>query len=230
VIRGYRDVLNDVDQVREAPVGDEPYAALLPWMVFAVVDHARGGGPVWAALGALITAVTLLLTSSRDATRSRNVIVLGAIAWFGALAIAGTVHHSETGFLTRDGRALSAAAFALIAFGSLAFTPAIEYYTRPHVRSSRWNDAAFQRVNVLITLIWAATFSGISIAYVVGASMGTPDAFTVFNWVVPIALAAIAGHRTRIVWEDFNDDEMFEPDPMRDLALDWQSSNPADDL
>jgi hypothetical protein len=204
-------------------VGDEPYAALLPWMVFAVVDRARGGGPLWAGIGALITALTLLATSTRGGPRRRNVIVMGAVLWFAALAVAGAVHGSDTGFLARDGRALSAAGFALIAFGSLAFTPAIEHYTRPHVRSSLWDERAFHRVNFLITLMWATTFALIAVGNLVGTAIGTPEAFTVFNWVVPIALAAIAAHRTRLCWEDFNDDEMFDPDPMRDLALDWES-------
>ena len=52
-------------------MGDEPYAALLPWMVFAVVDRAQGGGPLWAAVGALITAVTLLLDELPATRRTR---------------------------------------------------------------------------------------------------------------------------------------------------------------
>jgi hypothetical protein len=206
-------------------VGDEPYAALLPWMVFAVVDRTRGGGPLWAALGALIAAGTLLATSSRSETRSRNVMLLGALAWFGTFAIACTVYGSSEGLLGRDGRALSAAAFAVIAFGSLAFTPAITHYTRPHVRSGRWDDPAFHRVNIAITLIWAIAFSALAVAYVVGTTIGTPKAFTLFHWVIPIAVAAIAAHRTRLAWEDFNDTDDFEPDPMRDLALEWDDSS-----
>jgi hypothetical protein len=203
-------------------MGDEPYAALLPWAVFAVVDRTQVGGTLWAGLGALITAIALLLTSSRDRS-SRNVIVLGAVVWFAGLAIAGAITRSDSGFLAHDGRALSAAGFALIAFGSLALTPALQHYTRPHVRSSRWDDPAFHRVNVLVTLIWAATFTGISLSHFVGATMATPEASTVFNWVMPIAFAAIAAHRSRMVWDDFNDEELFESDPMRDLALDWES-------
>jgi hypothetical protein len=204
-------------------MGDEPYAALLPWAVYAVVDRARGDGPLWAAIAALITAATLLVTSSRGERTKRNVLLLGAMGWFGALAVAGALHRSDTGFLAHDGRALSAAGFALIAFGSLAFTPAVEHYTRPHVRSRRWDDPAFQRLNVLLTVIWGVTFTGIALAHFVGASMDTAEASTVFNWVIPIALAAIAAHRSRICWDDFNDDDEFEPDPMRDLALDWDS-------
>jgi len=208
-------------------MGDEPYGALLPWAVFAVVDRAHSGGPLWAAVGALVTALALLSMSSHE-RRSHNVILLGAVGWFSALAVAGATHRFESGFLAHDGRALSAAGFAVIAFGSLAFTPVMEHYTRPHVRSSSWDDPAFRRVNVALTLIWAATFTGISLAHFVGASMDTPDALTVFNWVVPIALAAIAGHRSRVVWDDFNDEEMFESDPMHDLTLDWQTPRVAD--
>ena len=78
-------------------------------------------------------------------------------------------------------------------------------------------------MNVLLTVIWGATFTGISLAQFVGVSMNTAEASTVFNWVIPIALAAIAAHRSRICWDDFNDDDMFEPDPMRELALDWET-------
>jgi hypothetical protein len=203
-------------------VGDEPYAAVLPWMVYAVVDRANAGGPIWAGLGALITAIALLLTSRRGDGRSHNVIMLGAVGWFGALTVAGALHPSETGFLTHDGRALSAAGFALIAFGSLALTPAAAHFTRPHVRSSHRDDPAFRRVNVLLTSIWAATFTAIAIGHAVAASLGTPEANTLLNWVVPIVLAAFAAHRSRLCWDEFSDDDdQFEPDPMRDLELDW---------
>jgi hypothetical protein len=203
-------------------VGDEPYAAVLPWMVFAVIDRAQAGGPIWAGLGALVTAITLLLTSSRGLGGSRNVMILGAVVWFAGLTVAGALHPSETGFLTHDGRALSAAGFALIAFGSLVFTPASVHYTRLHVRSSRWTDPAFRRTNMLITSIWAATFTAIAIAHAVAASLGTPEANTLLNWVVPIALAAVAAHRSRLRWDNFSDDDSFEPDPMRDVELDWE--------
>jgi hypothetical protein len=192
-------------------------------MVYAVVDRAQAGGPIWAGLGALITAIALLLTSSRGDEGSRNIVILGAVAWFGGLTIAGALHPSESGFLTHDGRALSAAGFALIAFGSLALSPAAAFYTRPHVRASRRDDPAFRRANVLMTLIWGCTFTAISVGHAVAASLGTPEANTVLNWVVPIVLAAVAAHRTRLCWDDFNDDDdQFAPDPMRDLELDWQ--------
>jgi hypothetical protein len=201
-------------------MGDEPYTAVLPWVVFAVIDRAQGD-PLWAGVGALVTALTLLVTSTRGTGR-RNVLMLGAVVWFAGIAVAGILNRTNTGFLAHDGRAISAAGFALIAFGSLVFHPASEFYTRPHVRTSQWDDGAFHRVNVLITLIWAATFTGIALSHFVGVSMNTPEAFTVFNWVAPIAFAAIGAHRSRISWEDFNDNDEYEPDPIHDLALDWE--------
>ena len=77
---------------------------------------------------------------------------------------------------------------------------------------------------MLITLIWGVTFAGIAVAHLVAASMDNAGASTVFDWVVPIALAAVAAHRSRVCWDDFNDDELFQADPMRDLALDWDES------
>jgi hypothetical protein len=201
-------------------MGDEPYAALLPWTVFAVIDRAQGD-PVWAGIGALVTALALLATSTRRGGRP-NILMLGAVVWFAGIAVAGAVQQTDTGLLAQYGRAISAAGFALIAFGSLAFHPVVEHYTRPHVRSTQLTQRAFARVNILITLIWGAAFTGIALSHVVGVSVQTPEGVTVFNWVVPIALAAIAAHRTRIAWDDFNDDDTYEPDPMRNLEIDWE--------
>ena len=207
-------------------MGDEPYAALLPWVVFAVVDRGHGDGPFWAAIGALITALTLIVTSPRSRSRSpqqsRNVILLGAVGWFAALALADTLNGSNTGLVAHDGRVLALAGFAVIAFGSLAFTPALEYYTRPHVRSSRWEDRSFRRLNSRITAIWGTTFACIAVSHALAGSMNAADATTVFYWVVPIALAAIAAHRSRQIWDEFHDDDEFSPDPIRGLSLDWQ--------
>ncbi len=202
-------------------MGDEPYAALLPWAAFTIVDRA-GGDPFWAGIGAFVTAVALLAMSTRGERRSRNTLLLGALVWFAGLALAGALDRTDAGALAHYGRAVSAAGFAVIAFGSLLFTPAVEYYTRPHIRAGRREDPAFRRVNVLLTSIWAVTFTGIALSHVVAASMNTPEAFTVFNWIVPLALATVAAHRTRISWDDFNDDDTFEADPMHDLALDWK--------
>jgi hypothetical protein len=201
-------------------VGDEPYAALLPLIVFAVLDRTRGGGPMWAACGALIVAVTLLMTSSRRSTR--NVVIQGAVVLYTGIAIASVIYGTHTGFVADYGRTLSALGYAVIGFGSLAFTPATDHYLRSMVRPSRWNDPEYERLNVTVTLIWSVGFSAIACSHLVATWLNTPGAMTTFNWVVPVAVATIVARRTRVCWDDFNDDD-FEPDPMRDLDLDWKT-------
>ena len=70
-------------------------------------------------------------------------------------------------------------------------------------------------------LVWATTFTAIALSHFVATTFRAPEAVTVFNWVLPIALAAIAAHRSRICWDNFNDEEMFERDPIGDLAIDF---------
>jgi len=178
---------------------------------------------MWASCGALIVAVTLLITASRRERPARNVMVEGAVVLYVGIAIAAAVYGTHSGFVADYGRALSAGGYVVLAFGSLAFTPATDYYVRPIVRSGRWNDPDYDRLNVTITLIWAIAFTAIAVSHIVATRLGTPGASTTFNWIVPMAVATIAARRTRVCWDDFNDDDLFEPDPMRDLDLDWKS-------
>ena len=110
-------------------MGDEPYAALLPWMVFAVVDRARGGGRSGPASARSSPRSHCCVTSSR-ANRRRNVHGARRRRLVRRPGGRGRAAPSNSGFLAHDGRAISAAGFALIAFGSLGVHPASEYYTR----------------------------------------------------------------------------------------------------
>src|SRR3954468_22792800 len=114
-------------------MGDQPYAMLLPWIFFAVVARHNGEGIVWGAIAALIAALTLLSTSRKSVGSARNSIALGAIAWFTMLGAAGLVWDNG-GLLTDHSRTLSALGFVVIAFVSLAYRPAMEYYSRAYVR------------------------------------------------------------------------------------------------
>ena len=204
-------------------MGDEPYAALLPLIVFTVVDRTRGGGPMWAACSALVVAITLLVISAQNERSARNVILQGAVVLYGAIAIASAIYGTHTGFVAQYGRTLSALGYAAIGFGSLAFTPATDYYLRPIVRANRWNDPEYERLNVILTLLWSMGFVAIACSHVVATGLGTAGASTVFNWIVPMAVGTIAARRTRVCWDDFNADDLFDTDPLRDLDLDWRT-------
>jgi hypothetical protein len=201
-------------------MGDEAFAVFLPWVVFAVVDRWNGQGVTWGAIGALITVAALAATSTRD-FRSPNTILRGAAIWFTLLAVAGFFYGSPTGFIGGHGRAIADAGFAVIAFGSLAFTPISEHYTKLRVRPRLWKAPGFDDLNTFVTMIWGATFALVSLSYVVASWVDSKPAYTVFAWVVPIALGAIALHRSRIAGEDFVEESgtRLDSNALFDLAL-----------
>jgi hypothetical protein len=201
-------------------MGDEPFAALLPLVVFAVVDRGAGEGMTWAAIAALITVTTLLLTSTRTKD-SPNVLLRGAFVWFVALAVAGWL--SPHGWLDEYGRAVAAGGYALIALGSLFFTPFSEHYVRRRIRRRYWSNPHFQHLNRVATFTWGCAMIAIAVSFAVAAVVESRSGSTVFNWVLPIAVCTLAFRRCRLAAEDF-----FEQCPARventmwDVLLDTQ--------
>ena len=212
-------------------MGEELYAGLLPWIVFAVVARAHGAGTTWASLAATVTAVTILAVQTKHDTGLRNTLLIAAVGFFALLGGASVFATGANGWFAYDARAVSALGFSAIAFGSLAFVPITEYYSRPNTRPSQWGTKPFVRVNVLVTLLWGATFLGIAASHAVASLVDSAAGFTTLNWVVPIALGAIAAHRTRVCWEDYLDDstdDAFERDALLDLSIDLLRSDATD--
>jgi hypothetical protein len=178
----------------------------------------------------MVTAATLLAT--RPPLRStRNALMTSALVWFSALGVLGLVFDSHTSSLARNGRAVASLGFVVIALGSLLFTPIADSYTRLRIKPSYWKSARFERLNVQLTLLWAATFAAIGTAQFAAASWvgnGKPTggAFTVFNWVVPIALGVVAAHWSRQWWDDFVEGESERPSWEAALAWDDQDLLP----
>jgi hypothetical protein len=204
-------------------MGDELYTIPLPWVVFAVIARTATHGVVWASIAGVVTAATLLATR-RPMHASRNNLMTGAVAWFSALAVLGIMFDSHTSWLARNGRGFASLGFVLIALGSLVATPVAVSYTRMRIKPSHWKSPRFEHLNVQLTLLWAATFTGIGIAQFVAAEWvgngrATGGPFTVFNWVVPIALGVIAAHWSRQWWDDFVEGE--SEGSSWDLALAW---------
>ena len=189
-------------------MGDELYTIPLPWIVFAVIARSARHGVEWASVAAIVTAGTLLLTRRRLST-TRNTLMIAAIGWFAGLGIIGLMYDTPASWIARNGRTASALGFVVIAFASLAFTPIAVSYTRPLVKPSRWRSPTFEHVNVQLTLLWAVTFLGVAISHAcavwLAPANGTGGANTTFNWVVPIAMAAIAAHWSRRWFDDFLD-------------------------
>lgn len=131
--------------------------SLLPWIAFAVV--ATQFDWRWAGLTGLVISVALLLLARR-AGRPADALILewSGFAFFTLLTtVAFSVPSSPLKTYTG---ALTDAWLALTAWGSLAigkpFTLGIARTSTPR---ELWEHPVFKRVNVLITLVWAASFT-----------------------------------------------------------------------
>jgi hypothetical protein len=200
-------------------MGDQPYSALLPLIVFSVVDRWGGQGTTWGAIAALVTVATLYATSSRTHD-ARNPLLIGISVWFTVLAFAGWIFTEPDGWLGRYGRSLGALGYGLVTMATLASTPAAQHHTRMLIRRRRWNDPGFLRLNYRLTTLWGVSFLAIAGSFALAPLVNQRPAYTVLNWVVPIALGAVIAHRSRAVWDDFADREFESQLDMWELAFD----------
>jgi hypothetical protein len=213
-------------------MGQQRVYALLPWIVFAVVDRYGGQGVTWASIGALVTAVTLLVTERDNGSGVPNVLMIGAVILFAGLTVAGFIYDTPHSWLAHNGRALAALGLAAIAMASLTYIPITEHYSRPHTRPSLWRTERFHRVNVYATMMWAGIAALAALSHIAANLVNQPSAYTVLNWVVPIAMVAIGAHRANLLWERSFDDESelaLNRDPLWELTLEMGAGHPAAD-
>jgi hypothetical protein len=156
-----------------------------PWIVFAAaaaVDWRLG------VLAGLVTAVAAILWARRTQSWDALLLDLGAVVFFLALGLIGLAgpHSPVRGWAGT----LSLAWLALIAWGSLAirrpFTLGIARQSTPR---QMWANPVFHRVNVVITAVWAATFTAVTVADAIVhlTHAGTTAAMSVYaGYLVPI--------------------------------------------
>jgi hypothetical protein len=103
------------------------YIALVPWVLFTLL--AQRSTLKVAAVVALIAAVGIMIRSITQG--GLKLLELGAvIAFLSFTAVAFAADQSTGEWLARYSRGIAAALLALIAFGSLLFTPFTEQYAR----------------------------------------------------------------------------------------------------
>jgi hypothetical protein len=130
-----------------------------PWIVYALIAGDSVASKRWGALAAL--AVTVLVVV-RQRIHGDNfdalIIEIGSGIFFVGLVVLAVVAPGSP--LLGYSAALSSAALAVIAWGSLAirrpFTLGIAKQSTPR---ELWAEPGFLRVNVIITLVWAASFT-----------------------------------------------------------------------
>jgi hypothetical protein len=161
------------------------YVALIPWVAFTLL--AQHSTLKLAAVISLVVAIGIMIRSI--ATSGLKLLELGAVVAFaGFTIIAFAADHSTGVWMARYSRAIAAALLALIAFGSLLFTPFTEQYARESVPREQWSSPIFKAINRRITLMWALVFSAMIPFHIAAGAIDKRPTNIIFNWVVPIGL------------------------------------------
>jgi len=131
--------------------------SFLPWIAFAVV--ATQFDWRWSGLTGLVLAAGLLFLARREGRKADTLIIeWSALAFFALLTVVAFSFPAAP-LKTYTG-ALTDAWLALTAWGSLALgRPFTLGIARTMTPPELWENPVFKRVNVLITLVWAASFT-----------------------------------------------------------------------
>jgi hypothetical protein len=141
--------------------GKEPAMNLLrsfiPWIGFAVV--ATQADWRYSGLAGLLIAGGLLVLERRHGNGWDTMIIeLSAVVFFAALSV---YSFADPGSPLRDYvGALSDVWLAITAWGSIALRrPFTLGIAKTMVPPALWDDPAFRRINVVITSVWATSFT-----------------------------------------------------------------------
>lgn len=178
----------------------EAYADMLPWLVFLVMDRKSGLGVAWAGGGALVCSAGLVAWQywrGRYSFLPRVALVL-----FSACLVSGLA--SETwNHLVSQPRAITVAVLSALSFGSLLFTPLSEAYTARLVAPALLEGRRFRRVNVEMTAALGVGAGAVAVANFTTVLLHGPVALTLFDWVTPLVLSAVAILWAARRWEQF---------------------------
>jgi hypothetical protein len=169
------------------------FIALVPWVAFSLL--ATRVSVEAAAATALLASIAIAVPSLRR--RKPKTLELAAITAFAGITIAAFVLDSASGeWLAHYARAIAAGLLALIAFGSLLFTPFTEQYARESVPRAAWGSSTFKAVNRKLTITWGLVFVGMIPGHIAAGAIDTRSANLLLNWALPIALVVWGIKRT----------------------------------
>jgi hypothetical protein len=160
-----------------------PFIGFVPWIIYWVVAE---GPSTWmfGALCAVLSAIILGISMGRGGPRLLEIVT---IVFFVAVTGAGMiVGAQDRDWMDTYATTLSSGVLAIMALGSLAFTPFTEQYARVSRPMEDWEKAAFRRTNNALTLMWALVFALISVLGYFATEV--PESTDWTNWVIPIVV------------------------------------------
>jgi hypothetical protein len=160
-----------------------PFIGFVPWIIYWVVAE---GPSTWmfGALCAVLSAIILGVSMGRGGPRLLEIVT---IVFFVVVTGAGmVVGAQDRDWMDTYATTLSSGVLAVMALGSLAFTPFTEQYARVSRPMDDWEKAAFRRTNKTLTLMWALVFALISVLGYFATEV--PESTDWTNWVIPIVV------------------------------------------
>jgi len=170
---------------------------LSAWLVMLLLVRGHGVGlAVGAFLAAVVAAGSAMWARRRGMSGAFETVSCGAfltIAVAGWLAPASLIVH-----LGRYDRALTAAVLAALCLASLLVRPLTTEYTRELVPLHVLPTRVFAQANVVSTAAVGVTALAAAASFLIGTVGHDSLLRTVFDWLVPVALAgACAGYLNR---------------------------------
>ncbi|MFG1643008.1 hypothetical protein ACGFMK_22175 [Amycolatopsis sp. NPDC049252] len=164
--------------------------SFVPWIAFAIV--ATQFDWRWSGLTGLVLAAALLVLARRDGRKADTLIIEWSALAFFVLLTAVAFGFPASPLKTYTG-ALTDAWLALTAWGSILLRhPFTLGIARTMTPPELWDNPVFKRVNLVITLVWAASFTitglaGIALLNFAPHATAALIALKVLGFAVPVA-------------------------------------------
>jgi putative Mn2+ efflux pump MntP len=160
-----------------------PFVGFVPWIIYWVVAE---GPSTWlfGALSAVLAAMILGISMGRGGPRLLEIVTI--VFFVAVTAAAMIVGAEDRDWMDTYATTLSSAVLAVMALGSLAFTPFTEQYARTDRPLEDWEKPAFRQTNRVLTLMWALVFALISVLGYYATQV--PESRDWTNWVIPIVV------------------------------------------
>lgn len=143
----------------------------------------------YAALAALIAALVLNVPDLRRG--SFKILEAASLVFFAVLFVLGlAVDRQDLLWLETYAQTLANGVIAVVALGSLAFTPFTEQYARESVPRQYWDTPLFRRTNRILTAMWGGVFLVTALLGLLALHVRSGSDW--LNWVIPIALLVAA--------------------------------------
>jgi hypothetical protein len=160
-----------------------PFVGFAPWIIYWVVAE----GPSTWMYGGLCAVLSALIFGVSTGFGGPRLLETVTIVFFVGVTAAGMIVGAEDrDWMDTYSTTLSSGVLAVMALGSLAFTPFTEQYARISPPLEAWEIPAFRQTNRVLTLMWALVFALIAVLGFAAAKV--PETRDWTNWVIPIVV------------------------------------------